>query len=79
LQILRDKKLSDTMSSSSFLNRKSLELLRRRPVSPLHERYKDILWEREAKRMRLGHQMELERMLRYPENIDPPFHPNSTG
>lgn len=29
--------------------------------------------------MKLGHLMEFERMLKDPENIDPPFHPNQSN
>jgi hypothetical protein len=60
------------------MNRKSISLLKYREISPLQKRYKEILQDREANRMKLGHLMEFERMLKDPENIDPPFHPNSS-
>jgi len=63
------------MSQSNFLNRKSIEILSRKEVSPIQKRYTKILEEREEKRKNLRQLMELEKMIRDPENIKPTFQP----
>ncbi len=63
------------MSHSNFLNRKSIEILSRKEVSPIQKRYTKILEEREEKRKNLRQLMEFEKMIRDPENIKPTFQP----
>lgn len=72
-----EKKLSDTMNCTQYLNRKSIELLKSKEVSPIHKRYKKILEDRNSKREQLRTVMAMERLMKDPEDINPTFQPNS--
>jgi hypothetical protein len=68
-----EKKLSDTMNCTHYLNRKSIELLKTKEVSPIHKRYKKVIEERENKKEHLRTVMTFERLMRDPEDINPTF------
>jgi len=61
------------MNCSHFLNRKSIEILKTKEVTPIQLRYKKILEEREFKKEHLRSVMTFERLMKDPENIDPTF------
>ncbi len=68
-----EKKLSETMNCSHFLNRKSIEILKTKEVTPIQLRYKKILEERDIKREHLRSVMTFERLMKDPESINPTF------
>ena len=68
-----EKKLSDTMNCTHYLNRKSIELLKTKELSPIHKRYKKIIEERDIKREHLRTVMTFERLMKDPEDINPAF------
>jgi hypothetical protein len=61
------------MNCSHFLNRKSIEILKTKEVTPIQLRYKKILEERDIKREHLRSVMTFERLMKDPENINPTF------
>jgi hypothetical protein len=66
------------MNCSNFLNRRSIEILRHKNISPLQHRYPKIIEEREIKTEKLRSIMTFERLMKDPENINPTFQPNSS-
>ena len=68
-----EKKLSDTMNYTNYLNRRSIELLKTKELSPIHKRYKKIIEDRENKREHLRTVMTFERLMKDPEDINPSF------
>ena len=68
-----ERKMSETMNCTHFLNRKSIELLKTKEVSPIHKRYKKIIEERDNKREHLRTVMAYERIMKDPEDINPSF------
>ncbi len=77
LKTENEKKLSETMNCTQFLNRKSIELLKSKEVSPIHKRYKKILEDRLSKREHLRSVIVFERLMKDPEDINPSFQPNA--